>query len=233
MSSSSEPQQLPLDLAAKPAFSRDDLVVTQANSEAVRLVDGWPDWPGPVVVLAGPAGSGKSHLAEIWRSRSGASPLDASAIETRLPQLREAGPWLVDDVDSGSLDQTGLFHLINLARQQHSHILLTARRFPGAWGVELPDLASRLKAATVVEIHEPDDALLAGVISKLFADRQIEVEPHTVAYIVRRIERSLAAAINVVNRLDYAALSQNTRITRALAADVITSLDEGQAELPL
>ena len=233
MNRTSEPRQLPLDLAAAPAFSRDDLVVTDANAQAVSLVDRWPDWPGPLAILAGPAGSGKSHLAAIWRTRTGASPLDASAIETWIPKVREAGPWLVDDADSGRLDQTGLFHLINLARQQGQHILLTARRFPAAWNVTLPDLASRLTAATVVEIHEPDDALLAGVITKLFADRQIDVEPHTVTYIARRIERSLATAIDVVNRLDYAALSQQSRITRALAAEVIVSLDEGRPELPL
>lgn len=233
MNRPSMPQQLPLDLAATPAFSRDDLIVTQSNADAVSLIDRWPDWPGPMVVLAGPAGSGKSHLAAIWRTVANAAVLEASAIETKIAQVREAGPWLVDDADADELDQTGLFHLINLARQQGSHVLLTARRFPAAWGVTLPDLASRLKAATVVEIQEPDETLLAGVVMKLFSDRQIDVEPHTVNYIVRRIERSLAAAINVVDRLDYAALAQQSRITRALAADVITSLDEGQSELPL
>lgn len=233
MNHSTVPQQLPLDLAGTPAFSRDDLVVTEANVGAVSLIDRWPDWPAPVVVVAGPAGSGKSHLASIWRAKAGASVVKADAIEQSIPQVREAGPWLLDDADIADLDQNGLFHLINLARQQGSHALLTGARFPAAWGVTLPDLASRLKAATLIEIHEPDDALLAGVITKLFADRQIEVEPHTVSYIVRRIERSLAAAINVVERLDYAALSQHSRITRALAAEVISSLDERQGELPL
>ena len=78
----------------------------------------------------------------------------------------------------------------------------------------LPDLASRLKAAATVEIREPDDLLLAGVITKLFADRQVEVEPHVVQFLVRRIERSLSTAIRVVERLDRAALEQKTRITR-------------------
>ncbi|MBX3596014.1 MAG: hypothetical protein KF874_00445 [Rhizobiaceae bacterium] len=233
MNRESVPQQLPLDLGASPAYSRDDLVVTEANIAAASMIDRWPDWPAPVVVLVGPPGSGKSHLSAIWRETTHASQIDAASIETRLAQVREAGPWLVDDADAPDLDQTGLFHLINLARQHGSHILLTARRFPASWEVSLPDLMSRLKAASVIELREPDDALLAGVIAKLFADRQIEVEPHVVSYIVRRIERSLAAAIDVVDRLDYAALSSRSRITRALAAQVITSVDEGQGELPL
>lgn len=97
----------------------------------------------------------------------------------------------------------------------------------------LPDLASRLKAAATVEIDEPDDLLLAGVITKLFADRQIEVDPAVVQYLVRRIERSLSTAIGVVDRLDRAALEQKTRITRALAADVLNAMDEGQAAFDL
>lgn len=232
MNRSSAPKQLPLDLGADPAFTRDDLVVTRANVQAAAFIDGWPEWPGPVAVLAGPSGAGKTHLGEIWRKAASATVLDAAHIEAHLNGTGGTGPWLVDDADRADLDQTGLFHLINLARQNGSHVLLTARLFPSAWAVTLPDLASRLKAASVIEIDEPDDDLLAGVIAKLFADRQIEVEPHVITYIVRRIERSLATAINVVDRLDYAALAQHSRITRVLAAEIISSIDARQGELP-
>jgi chromosomal replication initiation ATPase DnaA len=110
---------------------------------------------------------------------------------------------------------------------------LTARRFPLAWGLTLPDLVSRLKAAATVEIHEPDDLLLAGVMTKLFADRQVEVEPHVVQYLVRRIERSLSTVMRVVEKLDRAALEQKSRITRALAAEIVSAMDEGQREFDL
>ena len=193
----------------------------------MALVDRWPDWPSPVVVLAGPAGSGKSHLASIWRERADAVAVDARAHRRRHRRARRAGRSLIDDVDAGAIDEAGLFHLINAVRGAGSHLLLTARRFPAAWGVALPDLASRLKAAATVEIHEPDDLLLAGVITKLFADRQVEVEPHVVQYLVRRIERSLATAMRVVERLDRTALEHKTRITRALAAEAVSAMDEG------
>lgn len=227
------PRQLPLDLGHTPGFSRDDLVVSQANAQAVALVDRWPDWPAPVVVLAGPAGSGKSHLATIWRDMSDAVTLKASDIEAHVGVLDPVRPVVIDDADLGRLDQNGLFHLINQVRGAGSTLLLTARRFPGAWGVTLPDLASRLKAAATVEIDEPDDLLLAGVITKLFADRQIEVDPAVVQFLVRRIERSLSTAISIVERLDRAALEQKTRITRALAADVLNAMDDGQAEFDI
>jgi chromosomal replication initiation ATPase DnaA len=227
-----QPRQLPLDLGHGTGYSRDDLVVSTTNSQAVALVDRWPDWPSPVVVLAGPAGSGKTHLASIWRARAGALAVDARHLGDCLAGLG-ARPASIDDMDAGAIDEEGLFHLINAVRGAGSHLLLTARRFPAAWGVALPDLTSRLKAAATVEIHEPDDLLLAGVITKLFADRQVEVEPHVVVYLVRRIERSLATAMRVVERLDRTALERKTPITRALAAEAVSAMDEGQGEFEI
>lgn len=222
-----KPRQLPLDLAARPAQGRDDLVVGPSNAVAVALIERWPDWPSDVVVLAGPAGAGKSHLAAIWSGASNATPLAASALGQEAAAAAAAGPVLIDDVDAGPIDETGLFHLVNTVRASGTFLLLTARRFPAAWGVRLPDLVSRLKAASIVEIHEPDDALLAAVMIKLFADRQVEVEPHVVQFLVRRMERSLSSAMEIVDRLDRAALAGKTRITRTLAARIVDAVEAG------
>lgn len=231
MREAEKPRQLPLDLQHAAGMSRDDLVVSPANAAAVALIDRWPDWPAPVVVLAGPAGSGKSHLAAVWAEVSGAVQLDPSSFDVEGDAAAIRRPMFIDDIDNAALNEEGLFHLFNAVRAAGTHLLITSRRFPGAWGARLPDLVSRLRAATVVEIAEPDDLLLAGVITKLFADRQVAIEPHVVQYLVRRIERSLATGIRVVEKLDRAALEQKTRITRALAADVVSALDQGQAEL--
>lgn len=226
-------RQLPLDLAHPEGRSRAHLVVSRANDAAVSLIERWPDWPSPVVVLAGPTGSGKSHLGAIWRDITGAAELTRARAGEGAAIAAEGVALFLDDADAGGLDETGLFHALNAVRAAGSFMLITARRFPSAWGVRLPDLASRLKAAATVEIGEPDDDLLAGVIAKLFADRQVEVEPHVIQYVVRRIERSLATAIRVVERLDQMALEQQVRITRALAAEAIEAMDEGQGELDL
>jgi chromosomal replication initiation ATPase DnaA len=213
-----QPRQLPLDLATAPALSRDDLVVSDANREALAALDAWPEWRAPAMILAGPPGAGKSHLAAIWARRSGALRIEPSRLDVLPPGARQ---FLLDDADAPPVDEVGLFHLINHVRAVDGHLLMTARRFPAAWGVRLPDLASRLRAATLVEIGEPDDALLAAVVTKLFADRQVEVDAVVVLYLVRRMERSLDAARRLVERLDLMAMERKVRITRALAAEVV------------
>lgn len=215
------PQQLPLDLAHRPATSRDDLVAGASILPALRLIDTYPDWPAPVVVIAGPQSSGKTHLASAWQDMTGAASLAGGAIDPQALAWAERGPLLIDDADRAPIDETGLFHLINTVRGAHTHLLLTARTLPANWPITLPDLVSRLKAAAIVEIGAPDDTLLAGVLTKLFADRQVDVDPAVIQFLVKRMERSLDGASRLVDRLDQAALARKSRITRALAAEIL------------
>lgn len=230
MNSMADSRQIPLEFAHTPGLTRDDLVVSSVNRAAVEILERWPRWPSSVVIVAGPAGSGKTHLASIWREA-------AIATELGIGDLAGAdkidGPVLIDNADHASIDEVGLFHLINAVKQRGTSLLLTARRFPAAWGISVPDLASRLKAATLVELGEPDDALLGGVITKLFADRQVEVDPAVVQFLIRRMERSLATANLLVTRLDRVALERKVAITRGLAAELLTAMDEGQASFDL
>lgn len=226
------PRQIPLNLEYQPGYNREDLIVTASNRAAVDLIDRWPNWLSPVTILAGPTGAGKTHLAEIWRSGTDALLVDPSNITEEAVNSAAERPVLIDNIGAEAFDETGLFHLINSVGQHAAQgpgpsLLMTSRLWPANWNVKLPDLASRLKAATVVEIAEPDDMLLSGVIHKLFADRQVSVEPHVVSYLVSRMERSLLSAIQIVDRLDRAALEQKSRITRALAAQILA--DMGQA----
>jgi len=217
------PKQLPLDLRHTPGLGRDDLIVGGANREAVDLIGRWPDWPSPVAVLCGPAGSGKTHIAAIWQAESGAAAFDAAQLANEDVLRGPDRPILIDGVGEAPIDEQGLFHLINAVRSARTSVLMTSRRQPSSWPVRLPDLASRLKAATTVEIAAPDDHLLAAVITKLFADRQVAVDPQVVSFLISRIERSLSAASSMVSRLDRAALERKSRITRALAAEIVAA----------
>jgi chromosomal replication initiation ATPase DnaA len=189
---------------------------------ALALIDRWPDWPSQTFALIGPEGSGKSHLAAIWAGAAGARFLAARSLAAeRLPAALATGALVVEDIVAGRFDERALFHLLNLAREDSAFVLLSARSAPAGWTIALADLASRLKALPVVALTAPDDALLRGVLVKLFADRQLAVDESLVGFLAKRIERSIAAARQVVAELDHEAMRQQRPLTRALAAEVL------------
>jgi chromosomal replication initiation ATPase DnaA len=221
------PRQLPLGLRHAPAMSRADFLTGEANREPVALIDRWPDWPWPAVVLTGPAGSGKSHLVEVWRATTGGAVATATTLTARsVEELVTSGAVAVEDVHAGPLDEAALFHLINLARERRVPMLITSRVPPASLPIALPDLASRLRASHLTKLGAPDEDLLRRVLVKLFADRQLTVEPAVLDYLLPRMERSLAAASAIVDILDQAALAEGRAISRPLVA---AALGEGTA----
>ena len=217
-------EQLPLDLALPPRFGRDDLLVSPANAEAVAAVDRWPDWPDPVLILVGPEGAGKSHVASIWAAEARARPCSAADLR-RLDATEWSGrPVLLEDADRLAGVEMPLFHLINLVRAERSSLLITARRGPGAWGLATPDLLSRLRLAPAVALGAPDDALMRAVLVKLLADRQLVVDEAVVNYLATRLGRSLGDARAAVDGLDRAGLALHRRVTRPVAAKVLDVL---------
>jgi chromosomal replication initiation ATPase DnaA len=217
--------QLILDLPVRTASGRDDFLVTPANAAAVAALDGWRGWTMGRLVLTGPHGSGKSHLAAIWAEAAAAAPVAGAALaQADVPALAATGAVVVDDADAVAGDvpgQTALFHLLNLCAQSGAVVLLTACRLPRDWQLTLPDLASRIEAAPLARLEPPDDALLAAVLVKLFADRQVTVDPALIAYLTARMDRSLASAARLVEALDRLALQRGRPISRALAAEVL------------
>jgi chromosomal replication initiation ATPase DnaA len=197
------PRQLRLPLERPRFLRRDDFIVAASNAEAVRRLDAWPNWPGGVLAIVGPEGSGKSHLAQAWGATAGA-----------------AGGVLLEDADRLG-DEDALFHALNAAGADGATLLLTARRAPILWPAALPDLRSRLNALPAAELGAPDDAVLRGVLKKLFREHHIQPESDLLDYLTARIERSIPAAIRTVQALDEAGFAQRREINRALAREVL------------
>ena len=215
------PRQLVLALDHAESFARDDFLSGPSNATALKLIDRWPDWPGQVMALIGPQGSGKSHLAAIWAEAAGARVLAAKLLtEVDLPSALATGALVVEDLEPADLDERALFHLLNLAREDDAYVLLTARAAPAAFAVGIRDLASRLRALPSVALAAPDDDLLRALIVKLASDRQLAVDEALVNYLANRIERSFAGAQAAVKLLDQEAMRQHRPVTRALAAEL-------------
>ncbi|MFO1209576.1 MAG: chromosomal replication initiator DnaA [Amaricoccus sp.] len=226
------PRQLALDLPARPALGRSDFLVAPANRLALAQVDSWPDWPGGRLALAGPAGSGKTHLAHVWAARTGASVVAVDALPgLDLGAIDGGAAVAVEDADrirpaDRAAAEEALFHLCNRLSAGGS-LLVSGRAPPARWGIALPDLASRLGATAVARLEPPDDALLAAVLVKLFADRQLTVAPDLIRLLLGRMERSFAAAEAMVAALDRAGLARHRPVTARLAGEILRGTEEG------
>ena len=216
------PAQLALELRHRPALGREDFLVTPANQGAVAWIDRWPDWPGHGLVLHGPAGCGKSHLAQVWRAASGAALFPARELDdSDVARLADRpAPVVIEDPDAG-VDQRTLLAVYNVLTANGAGLLLTARRPPAEWALDLADLQSRLNALPAVAVAAPDDQTFAAVLVKLCADRQLRVGADVIAYLSTHLERTFQAARDAIAALDSAALAARRNITVPLARSVL------------
>lgn len=219
-------EQFPLPFDHRPSLSGEDFLVAACNADAVAWIDRWPEWPAATLVLAGERAAGKSHLASVFAARTGGRFADADALATTpsAELMQPDVPLILDDADRtmGRDDiEQALFHLLNHVATQRGRILMTATAPPARWPVALKDLASRLRALPVATIGAPDDALMAGLLVKLFADRQLDVAADAVPYMVARMERSFAAARELVAEVDRRALAERRRVTLPLVRAVM------------
>ena len=213
--------QIPLPLDHRQAQGRDDFLVSQSNAVAVAWIDQWPNWPQPVVVLCGPEGSGKTHLADVWRARAGAASCDAVDLTSEaVPSLISSSALVVEDIEL-LRSPPALFHLLNFAREKSASLMLTSTAVPGTLHFPLPDLMSRLNAAPLVQLNEPDEMLLIQLIAKLFSERGVHANPEMIEYITRRIDRSAHAARAIVEKIDFHALSHGKRLNMKVIRDVL------------
>lgn len=218
------PKQLAFDLPVRTSRERGDFFIAESNAVALAAVERWRDWPSRKMVLTGPEGSGKSHLVEVWATLAEAEIVPARSLSEDIVAPLAGRNVAVEDADRIAGDaqaETALFHLHNLVLAEGGALLVTSRLAPSRWGLELPDLASRMEGTTAIALDTPDEDLMSAVLVKLFDDRQIAVTPPLVAYLAPRLPRSLAAAQDFVARLDREALAEGKPVGRRLAARLL------------
>lgn len=226
------PRQLALGLPHRPSVDREDFLVSASNAEAIAWLDRWPAWPAPALVIHGPAGCGKTHLAQMFLAQTGGVAIDELGLATEPPDrlLGGAAVAVFDDADrspAAGLEEA-LLHLFNTAKELKCALLLTAAAPPARWPLRLPDLRSRLNGCPAAAISPPDDALIAALLVKLFADRQVRVDAGVIDYLVPRMRRSFDAARRLVGRLDDTALAARQPIGLALARTVLAEEAAGE-----
>lgn len=224
MTNPAKPPQLTLDLPHRPALSGDDFLVAACNRDAVAWLDAWPDWPSHGLAIHGPEGCGKTHLAHVFAAQTGACVTPAASVSglNGIDLAERHNALVVEDCENLA-DETALFHLLNAVKEAGGTVLITARAPPARWPVRLPDLASRLAALPAIAIQPPDDDLMAALLVKLFADRQLKVGQEALVYALGRMERSFAAARALVAEADRFSLAEKRAVTLPLLRDVLGS----------
>lgn len=228
--------QLPLPFSPARSFAEADFVPGAANAEARAWVSRWPDWPQRRLALWGPAGCGKSHLAAIWRERTGAVLVDGASLAATapdaMPTLPPAGGGVLVEDACAAPQGRPLLHLLNAAQEAGVSVLLTARQPPSRWEVALPDLHSRLAAMATVAIAAPDEALVEAVLAKLLADRQVSLRPELLSFLALRLPRDFATIHALAAELDRISLAAGRRITRPLAGAALAEAMAVTGHLP-
>ena len=217
-------QQLAFSLSTRPALGRDDFFISDANEMALATLEVTETWPNGKLVLAGPLASGKTHLAHVWAGEVEARIIPAKGLSDRDVPTEAQGPLVIEDIDDMSAeDEVALFHLHNLMLAEGKPLLMTTSTVPVQMNIALPDLLSRLQGTSLVALDAPDDALLAVVLLKMFADRQINLPTELLSYVLPRIERSFAAARHFVEVMDARALAEGKPIGKRLAREILSS----------
>ena len=222
-------RQLPLDLTVPPAHARADFLPAPANRDALAMLDAPQSWPQGRLLLIGPEGAGKTHMAAFWAAENGARRVAAADLRPEAADLLAApgGAVVVEDADHAGRAagaEQALFHLWNLGPPRGCLLLLTARGAPRDWGLALPDLRSRMDAMAQVRLGPPDEALLAAVLVKLFADRQLAVPAGLIDWLVLRMDRDLGLARRLVAAIDREAMAAKAPVTRRIAAGLLDKL---------
>ena len=212
--------QLPLELGHTVAQGEADFLVGEGNRLAHGRIMAFPHWADPITLLTGPAKSGKSHLARIFADRSGALFAGVGDLED-LATHGGVAPLIIEDVDRLGYDETGLFHLLNQSMREQRPVLMTAREDIANWPLATDDVRSRVRRAAAFTLDLSDDIQLSQMFVKLFGDRQIVVDPKTIAYLVARMERSTEEVVILADLMDRLALAKGTAITRSIAADAL------------
>ena len=213
--------QMRLPLQRDLPGGAEGFVTSDCNRAAVEALADWPNLIGGVMAICGPAGCGKSRVAQVWAERVGAVAIHGGEAALIDPLELEGRAVLLDP--ASEVDDETLFHLINLAHAPGGALLLVARSAPSSWEAGLPDLRSRLDAIRTYPIEVPDDAVLTAMLEARFAERGIRPQKDVIPYLLRRIDRSAAAAASVVETLD----ALHKPVTRVLAREALDDAEQG------
>lgn len=212
--------QLVFNLPYGNSSTARDFFVAASNASAVGWLERYPNWPAAGLVMYGPKGVGKTHLARAWCDRVTGIRIEHRSDAQEYLAADCLQPVVVDSADVICADEAGaeaVFHIYQRLAASPAKMLLLANSPPQAWFMALPDLKSRVLALPTVEVTQPDDALCEALMVKYLADRGVGVAPEVLAYLQVRLPRDAEQLEKAMQALDLYALTQKKPISLPLA----------------
>ncbi len=207
-----------LPLSFKPEYAEEDFCISGCNMEAFRIINRWPEWPSHSIIIYGPKGSGKTHLAKIWQQKTKALPVKGMNIFSSPSRC-----FIAENIEN-SYDEVALFHIYNATCENNGFLLMTSNIHPANLKIKTPDLRSRLNATNAIHLGSPDKHLLESVFVKLMSDRQISIKPNIVDFIISQMEPSFSILQKIVNILDIEAMANKQKITIPFVKQILGNL---------
>ena len=207
-----ELNQLVLDFGFKKNFDKHDYYVSKSNFFAFNIIDKWPNWEKKFVNIFGDTFSGKSHLINIFKSKSNGFLIKSDDFTNDTLKQAKLYETIIIDNFNNNIDETLLYSLFNLIDQDNKYLLLTSRKAVNKMKFNLPDMFSRAKNCLFVEIEKPDDELIFAIILKNFSDRQIKLDKKIIEFIIKRINRSYSKIYEFIYKIDELSLKKKKPI---------------------
>ena len=217
----SELNQLLLNFDVKRTFNNHDYYVCDSNYLAFNLIDKWPKWEKKILNISGEKFSGKTHLANIFKSKSTALFLKESEINNDVFKKIKLHESIIIDGFSNEIDENLTYSIFNLVDQDNKYLLINSETPLGEINFKLPDLVSRSRNLLHAKIKPPNDELIFAIILKNFSDRQIKIEKKIIEFIIKRIDRSYSKISEFIYKVDELSLKKRKAIDIKTIKEII------------
>ena len=205
----------------KQNFAYDDFFVSKCNYFAFSLIETWPKWEKNILNIYGEKFSGKTHLANIFKSKSSALFVKESQINDDVFKKIKLHESIIIDEFLNAIDEKLIYSIFNLVDQDSKYLLIISETPLGELNFNLPDLDSRAKNLLHAKIDTPDDDLIFAIILKNFSDRQIKLEKKLIEFVINRIDRSYSKISEFIYKIDELSLKKKKPINLKTIKEIL------------
>ena len=202
-------------------FKNTDFILSRSNKHIYDFLNRWPKWEKNFINIIGQKSSGKTHLINIFIEKYKGKRIDAQSLnEADLNKIELYENIIIEDLTS-NINENLLYSFLDLIEQNNKYLIITSLNQVVHINFKLLDLRSRLKSFLLLNIEQPDDELIFGIILKNLSDRQISIDKKLIDYIVKRIERSYSKIHNFIYKIDQLSLKKKKSIDFKLIKEVL------------